>query len=72
MTEIKLAERGPIEIVCEYICKPKVVFTTTGQLDALMIAKEQLERGAWKVEITDNNATPDAPDYVRGDVMHGL
>lgn len=34
MTEIKQVERGPIEIVCEYICQPKVVFTTTGQLDA--------------------------------------
>ena len=40
--------------------------------NALMIAKEQLERGAWKVQITDNNATPEAPDYARGDVLHGL
>lgn len=72
MSEIKQPARGPIEIVCEYIMEQKAIFTTTAQLDALMIAKDQLERGAWKVTIIDNNATPEGPDFARGDVMHGV
>lgn len=30
-------------------------FTTTAALDALMVAKEEMERGGWRVTITDNS-----------------